>query len=85
MDHCLVMVKGLASLNEAMSHGIQSHQRWTWSTGGGDGKALQYPCPENPMNSMKRQKDRTPGDEPPGQKVSDMLLGTSRGQLTRAP
>ena len=48
-----------------MSHGIQSHQRWTWSTGGGDGKALQYPCPENPMNSMKRQKDRTLKDELP--------------------
>ena len=48
-----------------MSHGIQSHQRWTWSTGGGDGKALQYPSPENPMNSMKRQKDRTLKDELP--------------------
>ena len=31
----------------------------TWSTGEGDGKPLQYSCLENPMNSMKRQKDRT--------------------------
>ena len=31
----------------------------TWSTGEGHGKPLQYSCLENPMNSMKRQKDRT--------------------------
>ena len=30
----------------------------TWSTGGGNGKPLQYSCLENPMNSMKRQRDR---------------------------
>ena len=29
-----------------------------WSTGEGNGKPLQYPCLENPMNSMKRQNDR---------------------------
>ena len=29
-----------------------------WSTGEGNGKPLQYSCPENPMNSMKRQNDR---------------------------
>ena len=37
----------------------------TWSTGEGNGKPLQYSCPENPMNSMKRQKDRTLKDELP--------------------
>ena len=30
-----------------------------WSTGEGNGKRLQYSCLENPMNSTKRQKDRT--------------------------
>ena len=30
-----------------------------WSTGEGNGKPLQYSCNDNPMNSMKRQKDRT--------------------------
>ena len=35
-----------------------------WSTGEGNGKPLQYSCLENPMNSMKRQKDR-PKDELP--------------------
>ena len=36
-----------------------------WSTGEGNGKPLQYSCLENPMNSMKRQKDMTPKDELP--------------------
>ena len=34
-----------------------------WSTGEGNGKPLQYSCLEYPMNSMKRQKDRTLKDE----------------------
>ena len=36
-----------------------------WSTGEGNGKPLQYSCLENPVNSMKRQKDRTLEDELP--------------------
>ena len=34
-----------------------------WSTGEGNGKPLQYSWLENPINSMKRQKDRTLKDE----------------------
>ena len=37
-----------------------------WSTGEGNGKPLQYSCLENPMNSMRRQKDMTFKDELPG-------------------
>ena len=37
----------------------------TWSTGEGNGKPLQYSCLENPMNSMKTQKDRTLKEELP--------------------
>ena len=37
----------------------------TWSTGEGNGKPLQYPCLENSMNSMKRQKDGTLQDDLP--------------------
>ena len=37
----------------------------TVSTGEGNGKPPQYSCLENPMNSMKRQKDRTLKDELP--------------------
>ena len=36
-----------------------------WPTGEENGKSLQYSCLENPMNSMKRQKDRTLKDELP--------------------
>ena len=34
-----------------------------WSTGEGNGKPLQYSCLENPVNSMKRENDRTLKDE----------------------
>ena len=37
----------------------------TWSTEEGNGKPLQYSFLENPMNSMKTQKDRTLKDELP--------------------
>ena len=37
----------------------------TWSIGERNSKPLQYSCLENPMNSMKRQKDRTLKDEFP--------------------
>ena len=37
------------------------------------------------MNSMKRRKDVTLDSEPPGWKVSSMLLGKSGGQLLIAP
>ena len=36
-----------------------------WSTGEGNGKPLQYSCLGKPMNSIKRQKDRTLKDELP--------------------
>ena len=37
----------------------------TWSTEEGNGKPLQYSCLENPMNGIKRQKDRTLKDKLP--------------------
>ena len=46
-----------------MGHGGSSDKMW--STGEGDGKPLRYSCLENPMNSMKSQKDRTLKDELP--------------------
>ena len=36
-----------------------------WPTGEGNGKPLQYTCLENPMDSMKRQKDRILKEELP--------------------
>ena len=41
---------------------VESSDRM-WFTGEGNGTPLQYSCLENPMNSMKRQKDRTLKDE----------------------
>ena len=38
----------------------------TWPTEEGTGKPLQYSCFENPMNSMKRRKDRKLKGELPG-------------------
>ena len=57
----------------------------TWSTGNRNGNPLHYSCLKKPMDSMKRQKAMTPEDEPPAQKVSNMLLGNTGGQLLIAP
>ena len=53
----------------------------TWSTGEENGKPLQYSCLENPMNSTKRQKDRTLKDELPRSIGAHMLLEIS-GEIT---
>ena len=45
--------------------GVVESSDKTLSTGEGDGKPLQYACLENPMNSMKRQKDMTLKEELP--------------------
>ena len=37
----------------------------TWSTGGGNGKPLQYACCKSLRNTMKRQKYMTTEDAPP--------------------
>ena len=34
-----------------------------WCTGEGNGKPLQYSCRENPVNSIKTQKNKTLKDE----------------------
>ena len=46
-----------------------------WSTGEGNGKPLHYFCLEDPMNSMKRQKDRTQKDELPRSVGSQYTTG----------
>ena len=46
-----------------------------WSTEEGSGKPLQYSCLENPMNSMKRQKDMTLKDELPRSVVGQYATG----------
>ena len=48
-----------------------------WSTGEGNGKPLQWfnSCLKNPMNSMKRQKDRTLKDELPRSVGAQLATG----------
>ena len=46
-----------------------------WSTGGGNGKSLQYSCLLNPMNSVKRQKDRTLKDKLPRSVGAQYAIG----------
>ena len=53
----------------------------TWSTEEENSKPLQYSCLENPINNMKRQKDRTLKDELPQLVGANMLLEIS-GELT---
>ena len=55
----------------------------TWSTGEGNGKPLQYSCLENPMNSMKRQKDRTLKDELPRLIGAQYATGEEWGNNTK--
>ena len=53
---------------------VESSEK-TWSTGEGNGKPLQYSCPENPMNSIKWQKDRTLKDELPSSAGAQYAIG----------
>ena len=54
-----------------LSHALWGHPRQEerfgrmYSTGEGNSKPLQYSCLENPMDSMKKQKERTLKDELP--------------------
>ena len=55
-----------------------------WSTGEGNGKPLQCSCLENPMNSMKRQKDRTLKEELPRWEFAQYATGDQwRNNSTR--
>ena len=54
-----------------------------WSTGEGNGKPLQYSCLENPMNSMKRQKNRTLNDELPRLVGAHYATGDQRRNNSR--
>ena len=67
-----------------MSHASRTTQdRWVIversdrmsSTGEGNGKPLQDSCLEKPMNTMKRQKDRTQKDQVPRSVGSQYATG----------
>ena len=54
-----------------------------WSTGEGNGKPLQHSRLENPMNSMKRQKDRTLKEELPRLVGAQYATGDQRRNNSR--
>ena len=73
-----------------LSHAVWGHPRrmghggevWQmWSTGEGNGKPLQYPCLENPMNSMRSEMIGHWKRNSPDHWVSNMLLENS-GEIT---
>ena len=53
-----------------------------WSTGEGNGKRLQYSCLENPMNNVKRTKDRTLKDELPRSVGAQYATGDQWTEIT---
>ena len=55
----------------------------TWSTGEGNGKPLQYSHLENPMNSMKRQKDRILKEDLPRTVGAQYATGDQRRNNSR--
>ena len=54
-----------------------------WFTEEGNGKPLQYSCLENPMNSMRRQKDRILKDELPRSVGAQYTTGDQRRNNSR--
>ena len=55
----------------------------TWSTGERNDKLLLCSCFENPMNSIKRQKDRTLKDELPRFIGAQYATGEQRRNSSR--
>ena len=53
-----------------------------WSTGEGKGNPLQYSCLENPMDSMKTEKDMRMEDKVPGLDGVQYITGEERRAIT---
>jgi len=78
MDHTLVLFNETMSLSCRVTQEgwvmVESSKK-TWSSREGNGKQLQYSCLKNPLNSTKRQKDRTLKDELPRSVGSQYAIG----------
>ena len=59
------------------------HSNNLWWKGYGNDTPLQYSFLENPMNSMKRQKDMTLEDEPPGSEGVQYATGEEWGNSSK--
>ena len=61
---------------------VESSEK-TWSSEEGNGKHLQHSYLENPLNSMKRQKDMTLKDELSRSVGSQYVTGDERKNTSR--
>ena len=61
---------------------VESSDR-TWSAGKGSGKLTQHSYLENPMNSMKGQKDKTLKDDLPRSVGAQHTTGAERRNSSR--
>ena len=64
LSNSMKLIAMLCRATQAGRDMVESYDK-TWSTREGKGKSLQYSCLENPMNSIRRQKDRTLKEELP--------------------
>ena len=56
-----------------------------WSTEERNGNTLWYSCLENPLDSMRRQKDMTMEDEPPRLEGAHYATGKEQRTITNTP
>ena len=93
MDHSFLWQKGFRnSMRLSVMPCIATQNRWvivkssdkTWSIGEGNVNPLQYSCLENPMDSMKRQKEMTLEDEPHNSEGAQYATGEEQRAITNS-
>ena len=93
MDHSFLWQRGLHnSMKLAVMPCMATQDGWvivkssdkTWSIGEGNVNPLQYSCLENPMDSMKRQKEMTLEDEPRNSEGAQYATGEEQKATTNS-
>ena len=93
MDHSFLWQRGLHNSKKlsvmpcmAIQDGwvIVKNSDKMWFPGEGNGNPLQYSCLENPMDSMKRQRDMTLEDEPPNSEGAQYAPGEEQRTITNS-
>ena len=74
--------EGVMAMASNLCSGKPKRHNRTRTTGEGNDKPLQYSCLENPMDSMKRQRDRTLTDELSRQVGAILMLLEISGEIT---
>ena len=91
MDHSLVTAKGINSMKPCAMPCRATQDRWGHSEEFWQNVVhwrkkclLQYSCLENPVNSMKRQKDMTLEDEPTRSEGVQRAAGEEQRAITNS-